>query len=195
LIEDGSITREQANAYLVEQNQSLLEGTIEAQQAMLTNYEQTLAQIDALRQADLISEQTAVQLKARANAELYAKQLSGAQQFFGSLAGLSRSSNREIAAIGKAAAVTQATIDGVLAVQKALASAPPPANYALAAAVGVAAAANVAQIMSTNLGFQPCGSCVGGASGGPDSQLVAFRATPGEKVTVARPEQVRKGDP
>src|SRR5690606_22687810 len=76
LIEDGSITREQANAYLVEQNQSLLEGTIEAQQAMLTNYEQTLAQIDALRQADLISEQTAFQLKARANAELYAKQLS-----------------------------------------------------------------------------------------------------------------------
>jgi len=195
LIEDGSITREQANAYLVEQNQSLLEGTIEAQQAMLTNYEQTLAQIDALRQADLISEQTAVQLKARANAELYAKQLAGAQQFFGSLAGLSRSSNREIAAIGKAAAVTQATIDGVLAVQKALASAPPPANYALAAAVGVAAAANVAQIMSTNLGFQTGGSFVVGGSGGPDSQLVAFRATPGEKVTVARPEQVRKGDP
>lgn len=195
LIEDGSITREQANAYLVEQNQSLLEGTIEAQQAMLTNYEQTLAQIDALRQADLISEQTAAQLKARANAELYAKQLAGAQQFFGNLAGLSRSKNRELAAIGKAAAVTQATIDGVLAVQKALASAPPPANYALAAAVGVAAAANVAQILSTNLGFQTGGSFVVGGSGGPDSQLVAFRATPGEKVTVARPEQVRKGDP
>lgn len=195
LIEDGSITREQANAYLVEQNQSLLEGTIEAQQAMLTNYEQTLAQIDALRQADLISEQTAVQLKARANADLYAKQLSGAQQFFGHLAVLSRSKNRELAAIGKAAAVTQATIDGVLAVQKALTSAPPPANYALAAAVGVEAAANVARILSTNLGFQTGGSFVVGGSGGPDSQLVAFRATPGEKVSVARPEQVRKGDP
>jgi tape measure domain-containing protein len=195
LIADGSITREQANAYIVEQNQSLLEGTIEAQQAMLTNYEQTLAQIDALRQADLISEQTAVQLKARANADLYAKQLSGAQQFFGNLAGLSRSKNRELAAIGKAAAVTQATIDGVLAVQKALASAPPPANYALAAAVGVATAANVASILSTNLGFQTGGSFVVGGSGGPDSQMVAFRATPGEKVSVARPEQVRKGDP
>lgn len=195
LIADGSITREQATAYLVEQNQTLLEGTIEAQQAMLTNYEQTLTQIDALRQADLISEQTAAQLKARANADLYAKQLSGAQQFFGSLAGLSRSKNRELAAIGKAAAVTQATIDGVLAVQKALASAPPPVNYALAAAAGVAAAANVASILSTNLGFQTGGSFVVGGQGGPDSQMVAFRATPGEKVSVARPEQVRKGDP
>lgn len=195
LIADGSITREQANAFLVEQNQSLLEGTIEAQQAMLTNYEQTLAQIDALRQADLISEQTAAQMKARANADLYAKQLSNASSFFGNLASLSRSENRTLAAIGKAAAVTQATIDGVLAVQKALASAPPPANYALAAAVGVSAAANVASILSANLGFQTGGSFVVGGQGGPDSQMVAFRATPGEKVSVARPEQVRKGDP
>lgn len=191
LIADGSITREQANAYLVEQNQSLLEGTIEAQQAMLTNYEQTLAQIDALRQADLISEQTAVQLKARANADMYAKQLSGAQQFFGNLAGLSRSKNRELAAIGKAAAVTQATIDGVLAVQKALASAPPPANYVLAAAVGVATAANIAQIMAQTPGFAFGGDFTVGGTGGTDSQLVAFRATPGEQVSVRTPTQER----
>lgn len=191
LIADGSITREQANAYLVEQNQALLQGTIEAQQAMVASYEQTLFQIDALRQADLISEQTAVQLKARANAELYAKQLAGASQFFGSLAGLSRSSNREIAAIGKAAAVTQATIDGVLAVQKALASAPPPANYALAAAVGVQTAANIAQIMAQTPGFAFGGDFTVGGTGGTDSQLVAFRATPGERVSVRTPTQER----
>ncbi len=193
LIADGSITREQANAYLVEQNPSLLEGTIEAQQAMFTNYEQTLAQIDALRQADLISEQTAVQLKARANADLYAKQLSGAQQFFGNLAGLSRSENKKLAAIGKAAAITTATIDGVLAVQKALASAPPPANYALAAAVGAVQAANVAKIASQSLpGYKTGGEFMVGGSGGADSQIVAFRATPNETVTVETPEQRRK---
>lgn len=195
LIADGLITQEQATAYLVEQQNALFEGTIEQQQAWVTSYEQTLAQIDALRQADLISEQTAAQMKARANADLYAKQLSNASSFFGNLASLSRSENRSLAAIGKAAAVTQATIDGVLAVQKALASAPPPVNYALAAAVGVSAAANVASILSTNLGFQTGGSFVVGGQGGPDSQMVAFRATPGEKVSVARPEQVRKGDP
>lgn len=195
LIADGLITQEQATAYLVEQQNALFEGTIEQQQAWVTSYEQTLAQIDALRQADLISEQTAAQMKARANADLYAKQLSNASSFFGNLASLSRSENRSLAAIGKAAAVTQATIDGVLAVQKALASAPPPVNYALAAAVGVSAAANVASILSTNLGFQTGGSFVVGGQGGPDSQMVAFRATPGEKVSVARPEQVRNGDP
>lgn len=191
LIADGSITREQANAYLVEQNQTLLEGTIEAQRAMVSAYEETLLQVDALRQADLISEQTAVQLKARANADLYAKQLAGASQFFGSLAGLSRSSNREIAAIGKAAAVTQATIDGVVAVQKALASAPPPANYALAAAVGVQTAANIAQIMAQTPGFAFGGDFTVGGSGGTDSQMVAFRATPGERVSVRTPTQER----
>lgn len=190
LIADGSITREQANAFLVEQNQSLLEGTIEAQQAMRTNYEQTLGQIDALRQADLISEQTAAQLKARANADLYAKQLSNASSFFGNLSSLSRSENKELAAIGKAAAVTQATIDGVLAVQKALASAPPPANYALAAAVGVSAAANVAQILAQNTaGYAFGGDFTVGGTGGTDSQLVAFRATPGETVSVRTPTQ------
>jgi tape measure domain-containing protein len=195
LIAEGLITQEQATAYLVEQQNALFEGTLEQQQAWVTSYEQTLAQIDALRQADLISEQTAAQMKAKANADLYAKQLGNAISFFGNLASLSRSENRTLAAIGKAAAVTQATIDGVVAVQKALASAPPPANYALAAAVGVATAANVAQIMSTNLGFQTGGSFVVGGTGGPDSQMVAFRATPGEKVSVARPEQVRKGNP
>lgn len=195
LIKDGTITQQEATAYLVEQQSTLFEGTMEQQMAWVTQYEQTLAQIDALRQADLISEQTAAQMKAKANADLYAKQLGNASSFFGNLASLSRSENRTLAAIGKAAAVTQATIDGVLAVQKALASAPPPANYALAAAAGVAAAANVASILSTNLGFQTGGSFVVGGQGGPDSQMVAFRATPGEKVSVARPEQVRKGDP
>lgn len=51
--------------------------------------------------------------------------------------------------IGKAAAVAKATIDGITAVQVALAAAPPPFNFALAALVGTAAAANVAQIVST----------------------------------------------
>lgn len=72
--------------------------------------------------------------------------LRAADQFFGSLASLTRSSSEELQAIGKAAAIIQATIDGVLAVQKALASFPPPINFAVAAAVGAAAAVNVATI-------------------------------------------------
>lgn len=193
LIADGTLTREQANAYLVEQNSTLLQGTLEGQQAQIEATRQMYEQIDQLRQADLISEQTAQQLKARAAADLNAQQLANAQNFFGNLATLSRSKNRELAAIGKAAAVTQATIDGVLAVQKALASSPPPANYALAAAVGVAAAANVAQILAQGTeGYAFGGDFRVGGTGGTDSQTVAFRATPDEVVSVRTPAQIRE---
>ena len=191
LLAEGVINQSQANQFLVEQSNGLLEGTIEAQQALVAQYEQTFAQIDMLRQNDLISEETAVQIKARLNAQLYEQQLSGARQFFGSLASLSRSENRELAAIGKAAAVTQATIDGVLAVQKALASSPPPMNYALAAAVGIQTASNVAKIMAQTPGFAFGGDFTVGGTGGTDSQMVAFRATPGERVSVSTPQQDR----
>lgn len=66
----------------------------------------------------------------------------------GTISTLSSSSNKELFVIGKAAAVGNATIDGIAAVQKALASAPPPFNFALAALVGVATAANIAKIAS-----------------------------------------------
>ena len=41
--------------------------------------------------------------------------------------------------------------------------------------------------------MQTGGSFSVGGSGGPDSQLVAFRATPGERVDVSRPGQNRTG--
>jgi len=71
----------------------------------------------------------------------------------GTIASLSSSGNKELAAIGKAAAISQATIDGYAAIQKALASAPPPFNFALAAAVGAATAANVSKIAGVS-GFK-----------------------------------------
>lgn len=104
------------------------------------------AEIDRLRQEDVLSEQEAAAAKAQANALYQEQRLSSASSFFSTLAELQDSSNKELAAIGKAAAIAQATMDGYVAVQKALASAPPPFNYALAAAVGVVAAANVAKI-------------------------------------------------
>ncbi|MBU1817230.1 MAG: hypothetical protein KKB08_10810, partial [Gammaproteobacteria bacterium] len=45
-----------------------------------------------------------------------------ASDFFGNMTALSQSQNKKLAVIGKAAAITQATIDGYLAVQKALAA-------------------------------------------------------------------------
>ena len=75
--------------------------------------------------------------------------MNGASNFFGNMSVLAQSENRKIATIGKASALAQATIQGALAAQMALAAAPPPFNFALAASVGVATAANIATILET----------------------------------------------
>ena len=64
---------------------------------------------------------------------------------------LQTAKSKELQAIGKAAAVTTATIDGFLAVQRALASFPPPFNFIAAGLVGAATAANVAGIVGIPL--------------------------------------------
>lgn len=174
-------------------SEDIFQNTQEAIQLQVEQVRLMYEQIDAMRQADVISEQTAAMAKAQANYGLIEQRLSGQKAFFGELAKLSRSENRKIAAIGKAAAVTQATIDGYLAIQKALASYPPPANYAIAAAIGATTAANVASILSQNTNFATGGSFVVPGSGGTDSAMVALRATPGERVSVQTPTQVRKG--
>jgi hypothetical protein len=125
---------------------------------------------------DKISEAEAAQAKAQIDANYSAQRLQNASTFFGNLATLSQSSNKTLAAIGKAAAITQATIDGVLAVQKALASAPPPLSYVLAAAAGVAAAVNVAKIA----GLKDGGTVDG--QGGPRDDNQLRWLSPGEEV-------------
>lgn len=101
------------------------------------------------------------------------------QSTFGQIATLSQSGNKTLSAIGKSAAIANATIDGYAAVQKALASAPPPINFALAAAVGAATASNVAKIAGVN--FQNGGIVPAtGATRGPDNQLASIRT--GEMV-------------
>lgn len=72
--------------------------------------------------------------------------LTSSADFFGNMAALSESGNKELAAVGKAAAIAQATIQGFVAVQNALAVQPYPLGMALAVSAGVVAAANVASI-------------------------------------------------
>lgn len=64
------------------------------------------------------------------------------------IATLQSSNNKTLFAIGKASALATGTIDGIAAVQKALASAPPPFNFVLAGLVGTASALNLAKIAS-----------------------------------------------
>ncbi len=140
------------------------------------------AEIDKLRQEDRISEAEAAQAKAQINADLYEKRLASTSEFFGNLATLANSSNHTLAAIGKAAGIAQATIDGVVAVQKAWASAPFPFNLPAVAATTVAVAANVATI--AGVGFADGGYVSGPGSSRSDS--IPARLSNGEFVINAR---------
>lgn len=124
----------------------LFAGSDTAMQAQVAAAQEMYDKLNELRKNDLISEETLQLAKTRIALEQQDMRLANTNAFFGTLAGLQESSNKELAAIGKAAAIAQATMDGIVAVQKALASGPPPYNYAMAAAVGVSAAANVAKL-------------------------------------------------
>ena len=158
----------------------------------LTQLEIYHARLKQMKADQLINEEQyqsgRYQLMARTNQI----QMAGMDQFFGQLSTLQNSSNKKLGAIGKAAAMAQATMQGYVAVQNALAVQPYYLGMALAVGAGVSAAANVAKIAGVN--FATGGSFVVGGSGGVDSQQVSMRASPGERVTVSTPTQVRKGD-
>lgn len=168
-----------------------MQGQMQAQLELIQTY---YAQLDMLRQNDLISEQdysnAKVQLAIREN-ELKTQNM---RTFFSGLASLQSSNIKELAAIGKAAAITQAVINTYEGATKALAQGG-IYGAAMAAAVVASGLAQVAQIRSQNVntGFLTGGTFTVPGSGGADSQTVAFRASPGEQVTVATPTQVRKG--
>lgn len=98
----------------------------------------------------------------------------------GTIGTLQSQSNKTLFNIGKAAALSTATIDGIAAVQKALAAAPPPFNFALAALVGTATAANIAKIASSKPPGRQEGGFVPGPSSATDNTVI--RAAGGELV-------------
>lgn len=95
---------------------------------------------DVLRKRDLDKEKDALEKRKVA--------FESTMNFISSL---STSKNKELAAIGKAAAIADATINTYRAANVALASAPPPFNFALAALVTAAGVANISKIMGTPL--------------------------------------------
>ena len=69
---------------------------------------------------------------------------------FGTIAGLMKSENKTLFRIGQAAALASAFIDTASAVSKALAAAPPPLSFILAAVAGAAGAVQIATIASAS---------------------------------------------
>lgn len=172
----------------------LLAGTSIATMAASEQWRMMYERINEYADAHLITETQRAEALAALDRRIQEQKLNTYADMFGQLSQLAYSENKEMARIGKAAAIAQATINGYLAVTKAWAEVPYPANIAAAAAAAVVAAANVASIISTPIGFRTGGSMTVGGSGGTDSQLVAFRATPGEKVHVNTPAQARAAE-
>jgi hypothetical protein len=100
---------------------------------------------------------------------------------------LSTAKNRTLAAVGKAAAVSAATVDTFAAGSKALASAPPPWNFALMAAVIAAGMANVARIVGVKMAQ---GGIVNPTSGG--TQATIGEAGQAEAVIPLRDDRSKK---
>jgi hypothetical protein len=130
---------------------SMMQGQLEAQAAQFQTY---YDQLRMMREQDLLSESEYSSAKLQlANKENQIK-ISGLNSFLDQTAALQNSSVKEIAIIGKAAAIAQATIQAYTAANSAYAAmaAIPyvgPALGAAAAAAAIAAGmANVAQIRS-----------------------------------------------
>tara|TARA_R100001509_G_scaffold165036_1_gene144829 strand:+ start:2426 stop:4531 length:2106 start_codon:yes stop_codon:yes gene_type:complete len=101
----------------------------------------------------------------------------------GTISTLQSSSNSTLFNIGRAGALAMAYIDGKAAVIKALASAPPPFNYALATAVGLAVAAQIGQIAGASPPKMNDGGIIMGAPGVDQNLAMVSR---GELVVPTR---------
>lgn len=94
------------------------------------------------------------------------------------IATLQNSSNKTLAAVGKAAALTQIAIDTPMAISKALAAFPPPFNFAAAGAVGAAMAVQAARVSGIQLAeggivrAQPGGIQATIGEGGQDEAVI-----------------------
>lgn len=166
----------------------------QAQRVQLENIELYYARIKELEASRMIDEQTASQARVQLSLQEFRARNAAFSAFLADTSALQQSHSKGLARIGRAAAISQAIMNTYEGATKALAMGGPFLGPAWAAVVIANGMAQVSQIRSQQTaGFFTGGSFTVGGAGGPDSQMVAFRATPGERVNVATPTQVRKG--
>lgn len=174
----------------------IVDGTSIAVEANLAQWTYMYDQLDILRDNDLISEQQASEIRKaikKQEMDLYLQRTSDA---LGAATGLMQSNNKKAFKIGQAAAIAQTVMNTYAAATAAYKSAAniPYVGWILGpvAAAG-AIAAGMAQVSSIRSQQMPAyrtgGTYTVGGSGGTDSQTVAFRATPGEQVSINTPAQ------
>lgn len=145
--EEYLIAKQALQASYMEQEQSMLDQAIA--QGLIKGEAKTQAELALLQKQNaqqnmMIAERNAFEKKQRE------ENLSNASTFFGNLAGLSKSGNKELGAIAKAAAIAQATIDTYAGATKALAQGGIWGGP-IAASIVASGLANVAKIVATPL--------------------------------------------
>ena len=178
----------------------LLGGTLDETQAAfdasMAQFDVYYTTIDQLRQKDLISEQQASEAKRALNKLEMDMRVAQVQTGLESISGLMSSHNKTAFKIGQAAAIANATITGIQMAMNAYESASkiPYVGWILgplaAAGAAVTAAANISKIRSQQPpAYRTGGEYMVGGTGGVDSQTVAMRATPGERISINTPSQ------
>ena len=109
--------------------------------------------------------------------------LNAVSQTFGALSSLMNTESKKMFAIGKAAAMAGAIVDGYAAVSKTMASVPYPFNIPLAAAQATASAVQVQNIAKQKIGGAQSMGASGGFSGG--APVTNTQPQAGTNVTVA----------
>lgn len=157
--------------------------------------EEELEELANLEEQHLLNYQEVMERRAQIDADYRQRRLTGEGTMLEQISQLSNSSIKELAAIGKAAALAQATIDGYGAIQKAWASAPFPANLPAVAITTASTAANIAGIAGT--GFQRGGyTGDGGVSqvaGVVHGKEYVFDAATTRRIGVGALDAMRRG--
>jgi tape measure domain-containing protein len=185
---------------------SLLPDTDQQLAILQDSFEQQKLVLDQAREAELrsaeehkallleIEKKHALEVQKIENAQL-ALRLSSAKTVFGDLATITKnyageqsSTYKALFAISKAFAIAEASVNISTAISKALALGWPQNIPEIAKAISIGASI-ISDIQSASLAFRNGGSMTVGGSGGPDSQLVSFRASPNETISVRTPGQ------
>lgn len=163
---------------------------------LLDHQKELYDEIQRLREQDVINEEEANRRKQNLDRATLDARLEATSSVLGQISSLQTSKNKELAALGKAAAIAQATIDGYRAVQAALVGPPgPPWSFAIAGVTGAMAAANVAKI--AGIGFAGGGFTGYGANnqrvGDVHANEYVFDAASTRAIGVPALEAMRRG--
>lgn len=188
---------------MMAQQNTGLQATQAYTQYQVESYTQMYAEIDALRQADLLSDTDAQLAKFAIFQQQSQQYLSAASTVFSSLSTLQSSENKKQAAIGKKAAIAQTLVQTYMSATSsfsAMSGIPyigPILGVAAAAAAIAAGMANVQKIRATNAGFMEggyTGNMPRTSIAGPvHGQEYVFDAAATQRIGVGNLEALRRG--